>query len=101
MVLTTFFETIVKHLIKQRVAGIAPVIGCLISFEFGYCYNKECNLLHFESYAHSSCDRFDRGKTFLTLVRMERFDWGIINGRTLTGHAHGNSFFFDCLLVGM
>lgn len=34
------FETLRKHPIIQPVVGNLPVIGCLVSFEFGYCYNN-------------------------------------------------------------
>ncbi len=40
MVLTTLFETGIKHPIMQPIDGIEPAIGCLVSFEYGYCYNK-------------------------------------------------------------
>jgi|APAga8741243955_1050106.scaffolds.fasta_scaffold00388_7 hypothetical protein len=38
--LTPEFETGVKTPFKQPVAGIVPVTGCLVSFEYGYGYNK-------------------------------------------------------------
>ena len=40
MVLTIVFETIRKHPTLQPVDGIVPATGCLISFEYGYCYNN-------------------------------------------------------------
>jgi hypothetical protein len=40
MALTTLFETGIKHPIMQPIDGIEPAIGCLVSFEYGYCYNK-------------------------------------------------------------
>ena len=38
--LTILFETGIKHPIMQPIDGIEPAIGCLVSFEYGYCYNK-------------------------------------------------------------
>ena len=38
--LTTLFETGIKNPIMQPIDGIEPAIGCLVSFEYGYCYNK-------------------------------------------------------------
>ncbi len=34
------FETGIKTPFKQPVVGIVPVTGCLVSFEYGYGYNK-------------------------------------------------------------
>ena len=39
LALTAVFETVRKHLFKQPVDGNLPATGCLISFEYGYCYN--------------------------------------------------------------
>ncbi len=38
--LTPDFETGIKTPFKQPVVGIVPVTGCLVSFEYGYGYNK-------------------------------------------------------------
>lgn len=38
--LTPDFETGIKTPFKQPVFGIVPVTGCLVSFEYGYGYNK-------------------------------------------------------------
>ncbi len=40
MALTNVFETGIKHPIMQPIDGNEPAIGCLVSFEYGYCYNK-------------------------------------------------------------
>lgn len=38
--LPAVFETVRKYLFKQPVEGNLPVTGCLVSFEYGYCYNN-------------------------------------------------------------
>ena len=38
------FETGIKTPFKQPIADNLSVIGCLVSFEYEYCYNNECIL---------------------------------------------------------
>ncbi|QCE20348.1 hypothetical protein SB21_19270 [Bacillus velezensis] len=38
------FETGVKTPFKQPIADSLSVIGCLVWFEYEYCYNNECIL---------------------------------------------------------
>ncbi|MDU0153100.1 hypothetical protein RUR28_00005, partial [Bacillus cabrialesii] len=40
--LTPVFETGIKTPFKQPIADSLSVIGCLVSFEYEYCYNNEC-----------------------------------------------------------
>lgn len=42
--LTPVFETGIKTPFKQPIADSLSVIGCLVSFEYEYCYNNECIL---------------------------------------------------------
>ncbi|CAI6222537.1 hypothetical protein NRS6120_01120 [Bacillus subtilis] len=42
--LTPVFETGIKTPFKQPIADNLSVIGCLVSFEYEYCYNNECIL---------------------------------------------------------
>ena len=64
LVLTIFFETIRKHPTLQLVAGILPATGCLILFEYRYCYNNQYSFRRLRTHAHSLCDRFRRDRTF-------------------------------------
>ncbi len=85
-----------KHLpsLKQPVVGNEPVTGCLVLSECELSYSKGCTLER-SARLPSSYRLNLRGRTFQTLVSNETIRWGIINWRSLTGHAHAHDHAFS------